>query len=320
MAFAHIPQVGFKGIHWAWMGIAALRYAKGLGKHSGCRLVHSLSVAVAAADAENNPKAAGACSFAYISVFLARFPWKDVAMHPTGAGGCGFLMRHPFLKRLAHKPAVVLDASGQGFSMVSEKPEVDWLVSISPFAAGAAVPAETQATGPQPQWLLQLPQELPQELAESRLAPTQQPPQELQQPLQQPQELAESRLQHSRSSSYCRRRSCHSRSSRHSSSSPCSSHRSWLSRGWLQHSRSSYRSRRSHCSRSSRHSSSSRRSSRSHGSSSRGSSCCSCCSSGCCSSCRCRRSCKCRSPVWYRVACYHEGSRHLLGRFVLHVS
>ena len=62
-----VRRVGFKGIHWAWMGISALRYwGKSLcdaNVAGGSEPLHWLL---------------------YFARFLAHFPWKDVALDPTG--------------------------------------------------------------------------------------------------------------------------------------------------------------------------------------------------------------------------------------------
>ena len=66
-----VRKVGFKGIHWAWMGISALLY---------CEQCEDQSLFIAnVADMDK------ALSWLfYFARFLARFPWKDIALDPTG--------------------------------------------------------------------------------------------------------------------------------------------------------------------------------------------------------------------------------------------
>ncbi len=127
-----------------WMGISALQYAKGLGKASGSRLAQS--VADAAADTSGVP---GTRILAFLSKFLARFPWQDVAMNPTNSAGTGFLLRHPTLSKLATKAAVLLDV--RGLSMVSKRPYIDWLTHLSRCFAGIEVPLAPEAVEQRPQ-------------------------------------------------------------------------------------------------------------------------------------------------------------------------
>ena len=64
-----VQKVGFKGIHWAWMGISALLYCK----QCGGKLLFDANVAV--------PSGPLRWLF-YFARFLAHFPWKDVALDP----------------------------------------------------------------------------------------------------------------------------------------------------------------------------------------------------------------------------------------------
>ena len=66
-----VRRVGFKGIHWAWMGISALLYCEQCGGKS----LFDANVAD-----RNEPLH----WLFYFARFLAHFPWKDVALDPNG--------------------------------------------------------------------------------------------------------------------------------------------------------------------------------------------------------------------------------------------
>ena len=59
-------QVGFKGLHWAWMAVAAVQYLH--DSPTSCHVMES-----------EDP----ARWLAYYVSFLANFPWDTVALMPT---------------------------------------------------------------------------------------------------------------------------------------------------------------------------------------------------------------------------------------------
>ena len=137
-----VRRVGFKGIHWAWMGISALQYWE------QCRDTTSLF------DANSFDRGEPLQWLFYFARFLARFPWNDVALDPTGPTP----LKHR--QGLKYKGDAVLVGS-RGTNVIYRPPPQEALEQLANACADGRLPELIVVAGAR----------LQQKLAPARLRP-----------------------------------------------------------------------------------------------------------------------------------------------------